>query len=113
MLLLEFATTSEICQQLGKEINRVRLDKALPQAELADRAGVSVGTVKNLETHGKATLESLVKVLKVLGLVETLFSAFTPPVPSIAALQKAEAPARKRAPRRTRSISSKTSGNKD
>jgi len=50
-----------VCLQIGLRLRARRLDLRMPQAELARLAGVSVGTIKNLETRPWATsLESLV-----------------------------------------------------
>jgi len=67
-------TTEEWEQEMGQQLRRIRLLKNVDQRILAERAGVSLNAVKNLE-HGKgATLKSLVRVLRALGRVEWLNS---------------------------------------
>jgi transcriptional regulator with XRE-family HTH domain len=54
------------------------------QVELAQRAGLSSGTVKNLETKGQASLESFVHIVAALGLADDLGELFRskwPPSP--------------------------------
>jgi len=49
MLDFAFSTSDEIIAELGLRLKAVRLSQSLTQADLAERAGVSVGTVKSLE----------------------------------------------------------------
>jgi transcriptional regulator with XRE-family HTH domain len=70
------------------------------QVELAERAGLSSGTVKNLENRGQASLESFVQIIA-LGLADDLGKLFRLKVVSIAAMEKAERANRQRAPRRS------------
>jgi len=51
----------------------------LTQAQLADRAGISVNTLRRLEDgDGGITLENLLRVLRGLGLVDSLTRALDP-----------------------------------
>lgn len=68
--------------------------------ELAQRAGLSVGTIKNMEGKGQASLESFVQVVAALGLVEDLGELFRIKMVSIAAMEQAEKADRQRAPRK-------------
>lgn len=75
----------------------------LPRAELAGRAGVSLGAVTHLERTGLTTLVTLVRIARVLGLEGELAPLFEPRMQSIAQLEQFEASrTRKRAPRRRR-----------
>ena len=49
MLDFAFSTSDEVTAELGLRLKAVRLSQSLTQADLAERAGVSVGTVKSLE----------------------------------------------------------------
>lgn len=100
MLDFILATPTEICTSLGQRLREQRLAQALTQMDLALRAGVSVGTVKNLETKGQASLESLIRLAIALGLTDHLQNLFTLHIDSIAAMTKAEKAKRQRAPRR-------------
>lgn len=51
----------------------------LTQAQLADRAGISVNTLRRLEdAEGGITLENLLRVLRALGVLENVARAFDP-----------------------------------
>lgn len=97
------ATPAEICDQLGQRLREQRLAQSLTQTELALRAGVSAGTIKNLEGRGQASLESLIRIVVALGLAEQLQSLFTLRTDSIAAMTQATQIKRRRAPRRPHS----------
>lgn len=94
------ATTPEICAELGRRLRARRLMQGWSQVELAQRAGLSSGTVKNLETKGQASLESFVHIVAALGLADDLGELFRLKVASVAAMEKAERATRQRAPRR-------------
>lgn len=46
---------------------KLRKQKGLSQSELAERSGVSLGSLKRFETKGQISLESLLKLAFVLG----------------------------------------------
>ena len=100
MLDFTFSTYEEICRELGKRIRARRMLLNLTQPDVAQRAGVSKGTVSNLENHGQATLESLVRVLQALGLAQELQPLFQSRPTSIAQLEQLEQPQRKRVSRK-------------
>lgn len=85
--------------ELGRQIRALRLKQNLDQQQLADRAGIALNAVKNIENGKGATLRSLVQALRVLNRIEWL-RTLAPPV-SISPVQmlKAKAP-RQRASRR-------------
>ncbi len=102
MLMLDFATATEVCQQLGQRLRAQRLAQLLTQAELAARAGVALGTVRKLEGSGQSSVESLVRVVQALGLVAELQNLWAQPPQSIAQMVQAEqASRRQRAPKRS------------
>ena len=77
------AADDAILRELGGRLARLRLDRNLTQAELAEQAGVSKRTVERLETGSVATqLSGFIRVCRVLDVVER-FSLLVPePVPS-------------------------------
>lgn len=79
------SSTKEWEQQLGAQLRQLRIHASLDQKTLADRAGVSVGAVKNLESGKGSTLSSLIKVLRALGRTDWL--AALEPLPSISPMQ--------------------------
>lgn len=60
------------------------------QAELAERAGVSLSTLKLLEREGKGSLQRLAKVAVILGLDDDLRQLFSA-APTYASLAEVEA----------------------
>ncbi|MBI2220276.1 MAG: helix-turn-helix domain-containing protein [Acidobacteria bacterium] len=58
--------------ELGRQIRNLRLRENLRQEELADRAGIALNAVKNLENGKGATLRSLIQALRVLSRADWL-----------------------------------------
>jgi transcriptional regulator with XRE-family HTH domain len=78
----------------------------LTQAQLADRAGVSVNTLRRLEdADGGISLENLLRVLRALGLVEGFARALDPYESDLGRLRSQE-----RLPQRVRPRNFKTRG---
>ncbi len=64
---------------LAEDLVTWRKLRGLTQAQLADRAGVSRDTLSRLESGaGGVGLETLLRVLRALGLLDTLAEAFDP-----------------------------------
>ena len=101
MLDFTFSACDEITAELGLRLKAVRLSQSLTQADLAERAGISVGTVKSLERTGQSSVASLVRVVQALGLTDQLQSLFVLKVQSIAEMEQAQLAQRRRAPRKT------------
>lgn len=100
---LTLASTNEILQMLGKRVRNQRLAQELPQQELAQMAGLSLGAVRKLETTGQSSLDTLVRVIQALGLTGELEDLLVLKRASIADMEQAEmAQRRQRAPRRPR-----------
>jgi transcriptional regulator with XRE-family HTH domain len=93
--------TSRWETELGRQIRTLRLRQNLDQQQLADRAGIALNAVKNLEGGKGATVHSLVQTLRVLNR-EDWIRSLAPPV-SISPIQmlKTKAP-RQRASRKRR-----------
>lgn len=60
--------------ELGRQIRNLRLRENLLQEELADRAGIALNAVKNLENGKGATLRSLIQTLRILGRADWLLA---------------------------------------
>ena len=63
---------NELEAELGRQLRNLRLRENLRQQELADRAGIALNAVKNLENGKGATLHSLVKTLQILNRADWL-----------------------------------------
>jgi len=83
MRLAIYATDDAVLRELGGRLARLRLDRNLTQAQLAERAGVSKRTVERLESGIVATqLSGFIRVCRVLGLVERFDLLVPEPAPS-------------------------------
>jgi len=97
------ATSDEILALLGTRLRAQRLAQDLPQRELAQMAGLSLGALRKLESSGQTSLETLVRVVQALGLTGELETLFVLKRASIAQMEQAQAvQQRKRAVRRRR-----------
>ncbi|MCC6145265.1 MAG: XRE family transcriptional regulator [Rhodocyclaceae bacterium] len=92
-------TVEEWEVNLGEQMRALRLRANLDQITLAERAGIGLTAVKNLESGKGATLKTLIKALRALDRADWL-TTLAPPV-SISPLQMLKAkPARQRASRK-------------
>ncbi len=91
-------TPEQISTDLAGRLRRLRLARGWRQATLAERSGVSLGSLRRFETSGRVSLQNLLKLAFALGRLddfEALFKA--PAAASIAELEAAESrPTRKR-----------------
>ena len=56
--------------ELGKRIKDIRISQSITQEELAHSAGLSFSTVVRLENGEGSNIENLMKILRVLNLVQ-------------------------------------------
>jgi transcriptional regulator with XRE-family HTH domain len=77
--IVEPATTDAALLALGERVARLRLARNLTQAQVAREAGPSVSSIKRLEAGGNTSLETLLRVLGVLGLDRNLLEALPDP----------------------------------
>ncbi len=96
------APTREPEAELGRQLRTLRLRLDLDQRQLAERAGIALNAVKNLESGNGSTVRSLIRALRVLNRTEWL-GALAPAV-SISPLQllKTKAPRQRASPRRAK-----------
>jgi transcriptional regulator with XRE-family HTH domain len=99
---MQFHTIEELEAILGESLRALRLQRNLSQAALAERAGIGVNTLKNLEGGKGGTLRTLLQVLRAFGKDEWVKTLA--PTVSISPLHMVKnKPARERAsPRRNR-----------
>ncbi len=60
-------TPSEVSLELAARLKKIRKQLKLSQADLAERSGVSLGSLKRFENSGKISLDSLLKLAHLLG----------------------------------------------
>lgn len=75
-------TDAAVLGELGRRLKRTRLQRNLTQRRLAEEAGVSLATIRNLEDGKPSQLVTLIRVLRVLGMLGGLERAVPEPPPS-------------------------------
>jgi transcriptional regulator with XRE-family HTH domain len=65
-------TDEQVLKKLGAELRRMRLERNITQATVAERAGVDRTTVVKLEAGKANSLVNLVQVLRALGRLDVL-----------------------------------------
>ena len=86
-----------ILQELGHRLTRCRLDRGLTQADLAEQAGVSKRTVERVEAGGSTQMVTMVRIMRVLGLLDGLNKAVPESAPRPLDLLKMKGKQRQRA----------------
>ncbi len=82
------------CAQRAKEL---RLSENITQQELADRIGISVGTIKRFEKTGEIQFHILLKIALVLGRLDEFDELFTLSRTPLSLMNLKETPKRQRA----------------
>ncbi len=94
-------TPFDVQRDLAARVRASRLSQNITQAELAERSGVSLGSVRRFEATGEISLRSLLALALVLGELKEFSSLF----PSRHALSLyAEAPRQRKRSRSSRSV---------
>jgi transcriptional regulator with XRE-family HTH domain len=68
-------TLSKAQDQIRKDIKAIRLNQGLTQEGLSVRAGVPLPTLRKFEQKGLISLEAFLKILVVLGRLESIVAA--------------------------------------
>ncbi len=71
-----------VLAELGSRVAQTRLERNLSQSRLAGEAGVAKTTVERLERGGAVQLESFIRILRALGLLDRLDVVLSEPLPS-------------------------------
>ena len=91
------ATDAVILRELGARLARVRLERNFTQAALAEQAGVSKRTLERMEAGGPTQLVNLVRVCRVLDLLERFETLIPEPLISPVMQLKLQGKQRQRA----------------
>ena len=65
-------SAERLARDIGAKLERLRLTRNIKQSTLAQNAGISVRTLRRLESGEGATLDSFVRVLSSIGLAQNL-----------------------------------------
>ncbi len=96
------SSVEEIGRHLGLRLKQQRIAKRWTQLELAERSGLDVGTIKNLENKGQCALLNLIKITVALDRVNDLSDLFQLKISSIAEMEQLEKIRQKKMRRRAR-----------
>lgn len=99
ILSLKLSSPGEVLAGLARRAKRRRLDANLTQEELAQRAQVSLGTLKLFERTGKASSDFIVRLAFALS-AEKEFDNLFPPEPPKSIDDIVAKPQRLRGPRK-------------
>lgn len=81
MLSTILLNPQELSKQIALLAQAKRLSFNISQQSLAERSGVSYGSIKKFERTGKISLESLLKIALVLNCLEDFTNLFKPTPP--------------------------------
>jgi transcriptional regulator with XRE-family HTH domain len=76
---LNSASPEQIEADLGRRLEALRLSRNINQAQLAAEAGVSRRTITRLENGQGVALDTLIRVLRALGMVDRLAALLPDP----------------------------------
>ncbi|KHD07511.1 hypothetical protein PN36_05165 [Candidatus Thiomargarita nelsonii] len=79
MLRLNLQTPREIQVILSQRVKRLRLINEWTQVELAERAGITLASLKRFESTGKISLDRLSQIALALGRLNDLMQLFQEP----------------------------------
>ena len=78
-MIPSYSTPHDAAQAVGQRLKEHRLALNRSQREVAERAGVSVPTIKRLEASGRGSIEHLLLVAWTLGLEEAFVDLIPKP----------------------------------
>jgi transcriptional regulator with XRE-family HTH domain len=78
-MTVTFKTESDLLKDISEKVKQLRLSQDLTQKALAEKSGVSLGSLKRFETIGEISLKSLIKIAYVLGSVQSFDLLFQLP----------------------------------
>ena len=108
MKITKQATDDAVFAELGGRLARIRVERNLTQAQLAEQSGVSKRTVERLESGAVATqLSGFIRVCRVLDLLDRFDTLISEPMPSPVAQLKLRGKQRQRASKAKRPAAKK------
>jgi transcriptional regulator with XRE-family HTH domain len=81
VLSLKLSSPQDVREGLARRAKRRRLDANLTQKELAERAQVSLGTLKLFESTGRASVEFIILLAFALNAEKEFDDLFSPTAP--------------------------------
>jgi len=98
---VQLLSPAQAQRAIADRLRATRLAMGLKQKTLAERAGVTLATLRRFEQHGEISLKYLVRICHVLGRLDEFDNLFKPPAASSMAELEARVakPLRKRGSR--------------
>ncbi|MGD0454333.1 MAG: helix-turn-helix transcriptional regulator [Solirubrobacteraceae bacterium] len=98
MHLNELMTDDAVLAELGRRLERHRVQRNRTQAEMAEQAGIGRATLQRLERGESVQMTSMIKLLRTLGLLTALDAAVPESIDlPIAQLEREQRKVRQRA----------------
>lgn len=73
----------ETIKEFGKRLKLIRKELKLSQIDVADKAGVSVVTISTIENGSGFSIDTLIRILRVYGMIDRLEELFQLPRKSL------------------------------
>ncbi len=90
-------TDAAVLAEIGRRLRRERLNRNITRAELAELSGVSTSTIQHAESGVNFSMETLIRLLRALGLLDRIDALLPEPGPSPIELAKLHGQERQRA----------------
>lgn len=97
MNISKLMTDEAILAEIGNRIARYRIDQQVTQAALAEQAGVSKRTVERVEAGASVQFSTIIRILRVLDVLQGLDRMISEPTPRPMDLLKHKGKVRQRA----------------
>lgn len=65
-------TDMELLQKIGGKLKEIRLEQNIKQKELAEKSGLSMFSISQMETGHNTSVQSIIQVLRALGRMDML-----------------------------------------
>lgn len=72
MKITDLLSDQALLSEIGLRFAQLRLEQGLTQSDLAEQAGVAKRTVERIEAGASAQMSNMVRVMRVLGLLQGL-----------------------------------------
>lgn len=67
---------AQICKRIGEKIKAVRLKRNVTQQSLAEASSISLSSVKKVENGEIGAFDTLLRLIRTLGMLESISSLF-------------------------------------
>lgn len=76
---LHLTTPEQVARDLAEKLRKLRLNRSWKQTTLAERSGVSLGSLRRFESTGKVSLQNLLKLAFTLHRLDDFDNVLRPP----------------------------------